>query len=272
MSTTIHNIHKETGAGWEILAQSGYSGEVKDDIAFIHNGGVNLMPPEREVLAQLDSLDQWCECAIHLQCSGGKDLLSLWNLGAKRLIGVDISETLLGYAAQKSAALNAPATWHCCDILDAPAELDGTADLVYTGKGALPWMVDIDAWAAVVARLLKSGGYFFVFEGHPMTNLWSRDVDSLQIRTDGASYFPNEAVENPGFPASRLTRVLGEQTNRPQMVERMWRPSEVLNALTNAGLHYVHFEEYPLLFWDQFDMPKTLSDRLPNTYSILMQK
>jgi hypothetical protein len=45
--------------------------------------------------------------------------------------------------------------------------LNGTADLVYTGKGALPWVMDLERWAAVIERLLKPGGRLFVFEGAP---------------------------------------------------------------------------------------------------------
>ena len=135
-------IHQENGAAWDILAKDGYAGEIEKDIEFIRNGGVSLMAIERHLL---EGVDKWCDCALQLQCSGGRDLLSIWNLGAKRIVGVDISETLIGYAKQKSDALNAPASWNCCDVLETPQELNGTADLVYTGRGALNWMTDLPA-------------------------------------------------------------------------------------------------------------------------------
>ena len=108
-SPSPRQVHSETGTAWEILAQAGYSAEIEQDIAFIRGGGINLLPVEQRLLKDLD---QWCHCAVHLQCSGGKDLLSLWNMGAQKLIGIDISETLIGYAKRKSEALNAPATWY----------------------------------------------------------------------------------------------------------------------------------------------------------------
>lgn len=263
-------IHHETGAAWEIIAQAGYSGEIADDIEFLRNGGISLLEPEQRLL---QGLNQWCACAIQLQCSGGRDLLSIWKLGAQRIIGVDISETLLGYAQQKATALDAPATWIHSDILATPTSLNGVADLVYTGRGALMWMMDLTAWAAVVARLLRPGGRVLIFEGHPLDNLWVRDAETFVLRSDDASYFPVEATENPGFPASALVRATGEQAQRPTMVERHWRPSEVLNALSAAGLRYLHFEEYPVLFWNQFpDIPGEVVARLPHTYSILMAK
>lgn len=263
-------IHQETGAAWDLIAKAGYSGEIAEDIAFIRNGGISLLAPEQRLL---HGLAQWCDCAVQLQCSGGRDLLSIWQMGAKRVIGIDISETLLGYAQQKSTALNAPATWVHADILATPASLNGTADLVYTGRGALMWMMDLNAWAAVVARLLRPGGRVMVFEGHPLDNLWERDAETVVLRGDGTSYFPQAAQENPGFPVSALLRTSGDTSTRPRMAERHWRPSEVINALTTAGLRYRHFEEYPVLFWDQFpNLPQSIAERLPHTYSVLMEK
>src|SRR5205085_10557739 len=110
--------------------------------------------------------------AIHLQCAGGRDTLSLLNLGAHEVVGIDISDEMLACARAKSAALGSPAQWVQCDVLDTPHTLDGSADLVYTGRGALCWMMDLPAWAGVVARLLKPGGRLYVFEGHPLAWVW----------------------------------------------------------------------------------------------------
>ena len=77
---------------------------------------------------------------------------------------------MIACARRKTAALATPgcqASWYCCDVLAAPPALDGTADLVHTGRGALYWMMDLDAWDRVVCRLLKPGGKLHVFEGHP---------------------------------------------------------------------------------------------------------
>lgn len=263
-------IHRETGDAWEIIAKAGYMGEIAKDTEFLKNGGISLMDIERRLLGDVE---KWCDCAIQLQCSAGRDLLSIWNLGAKRIIGLDISETLIGYAKEKSDALNAPASWVCGDILEAPEELDGVADLVYTGRGALMWMTDLEAWASVVARLLKPGGQVMIFEGHPLTNLWQREPNTYQLRDDDSSYFPAEPSENPGFPSSVVIRETEDSPGRPKMLERHWRPSEVINALVSVGLHYVHFDEYPDPFWNKFEnIPKETASRLPHTYSVQMRK
>jgi SAM-dependent methyltransferase len=266
----IKALHRETGAGWDIVAKTGYMGEIEPDIEFIRRGGCSLMAPE---LALLTDLKAWCRRAVHLQCSGGRDALSLWNLGAHEIIGVDISEILIGYARQKSDALGAPATWYCCDILDTPNLLDGTVDLIYTGRGALPWIMDLTPWAALIHRLLRPNGQVFVFEGHPLDALWDTEAAALQFGPQNAGYFDTRPLASVGFPGSVVTRETGGAADRPRMRERQWRPGEVMNSLVGCGFRLMHFDEYPELFWDQFpSLPKEIAERLPHTYSLLMRK
>ncbi len=266
----IRAVHRETGAGWDIVAGTGYMGDVESDIEFIRNGGCSLMAPE---LALLTDLESWCKRALHLQCSGGRDALSLWNLGAHEIIGVDISEPLIEYAKRKSDALRAPATWYCCDILDTPHHLDGTVDLVYTGRGALPWIMDIAQWADLVHRLLRPEGRVFVFEGHPLDGLWDLEADTLQFGPQNAGYFSVRPLASTGFPGSVVTRETGEGVDRPRMHERHWRPGVIMSHLVRTGMQLVHFDEYPDLFWDQFpNLPKATADRLPHTYALTMRK
>ena len=115
--------HQANRAAWNEAARH-YEQEIEQDIVFLRAGGKNLMEPELRFLADLS---RWCKRAIHLQCAGGRDTLSLWNQGAAEVIGVDISEKMIACAKIKSDALGAPAIWYCCDILDTPASLDGTA-------------------------------------------------------------------------------------------------------------------------------------------------
>lgn len=130
----IAAIHRETGAFWNEIAD--WYGERDEGaaIAFLRSGGNYLFPAERKALGDLKP---WCRRAIHLQCSHGNDALSLLHQGAKEVVGVDISDRRLAVARRKTQALGAPATWYCCDVLQTPQVLNATADLVYTGKGAL---------------------------------------------------------------------------------------------------------------------------------------
>src|SRR5262249_48209251 len=121
--------HQENRAAWDETAAI-YERDPERDIARLRAGGSSLLAPERRLLHDLGA---WCGRAIHLQCSGGTDTLSLWTQGAAEVVGVDISERMIAVARRKSDALSAPASWHRCDVLETPESLNGTADLVYTG-------------------------------------------------------------------------------------------------------------------------------------------
>ena len=114
---------------------------------------------------------------------------------------MDISDVRIENARRTAAALAAPATFYRCDVLDTPSGLDGTADLVYTGRGALFWLHDLDAWAAVVSRLLVSGGTLHVLDDHPLS--WLFDFDADRLVPSGCDYFSLEVDSSRGgWPAS----------------------------------------------------------------------
>ena len=94
---------------------------------------------------------------------------------ADEVVGVDYSARMLDLAAHLTEATGAPARWVLSDVLETPHDLDGTADLLYTGRGAILWLQDLDAWAAVLRRLLAPAGRLVIFDGHPAE--WLFDAD-----------------------------------------------------------------------------------------------
>ena len=266
---TSKTKHQETGVAWNVTAAI-YEREEEADIALLRAGGNSLLAPEQRLLQGLNS---WCRRAIHLQCAGGTDTLSLWQLGAAEVVGVDISEKMIAVARRKSAALGAPASWYCCDILATPHELDNSADLVYTGRGALPWMMDLQAWAMVVARLLKANGRLYVFEGHPLDWVWDMQAATYQFGAQTGNYFSEQVATDRGWPI--FSNPIQEHAHKEQLHvhERQWTLGEIMNSLVAAGLRLEHFEEHPDLFWNQFPhLPAELASRLPHTFSLLMRK
>jgi SAM-dependent methyltransferase len=262
------NTHQETGAAWDLTAAI-YERDEGQDLVLLRGGGVSLMAPERKYL---DNLHPWCHRAIHLQCAGGKDTLSLWNLGAAEVVGVDISERMIASARRKSDALAAPARWYRCDILDTPHELNGTADLVYTGKGALPWMMDLAAWSQVVVRLLKPGGSLYLFEGHPLDWVWDNEASEYRFDAQHGDYF-SPRLNTERWPAPYLQGIDLSPTEPQHAWERQWTLGEIVTSLADAGLRLRRFEEHPNLYWDQFpNLPTDLARRLPHTFSLWMER
>ena len=262
-------IHKENERAWDLVARSKYSHDVESDVALLASGRTSLMSHELRLLGELGA---WCGRAIHLQCSHGLDALSLWKLGAREIVGVDISASMLALAQQKAQLLGAPAKWIHNNVLDAPAHLNGTADLVYTGKGALPWVTDLRRWAAVIERLLKPGGLAFIFEGHPLNWVWEPDANEYSLRSDGGDYFAAEPRANRDFPASGLRQTASDQS-APCAIEKQWTLGEIVTTLTEAGLRLERLEEHPDQFWPLFrGIPEPLANRLPHTFALLMRK
>ena len=265
--------HQDNRAAWNEAAYH-YEQQIERDVAFLRAGGKNLMPPELAILADLSA---WCRRAIHLQCAGGRDTLSLWNQGAAEVIGVDISDRMIAAAQAKSDALGAPASWYCCDILDTPAELDGSADLVYTGRGALNWIMDIDAWARVVMRLLRpDGGRLYVFEGHPLDWVWDQESGELKLNPDPryGDYFSTSIDVGQGWPSQYIPEHdLAPQAEQSHKHERQWTLGQIMNALVQAGLSLERFEEHPDQYWDGLpNLPKEVAVRLPHTFSLVMRR
>ena len=96
--------HEDNRRAWNEGATR-YTSELEETIAFIRGGGSNLHPIER---ANLGDLRPWCAVAIHLQCASGRDTLSLWNEGAGRVVGVDISDVHIANARLLTEAVGAP--------------------------------------------------------------------------------------------------------------------------------------------------------------------
>jgi SAM-dependent methyltransferase len=260
----VRELHEGNRDAWNRTARTVYESSVVSDIDLLRAGGTDLMEVEIRLLGPLSGR------AIHLQCSHGLDALSLLYLGVEEVVGIDISEEMLSQAQRKSDALGANAIWIRSDVLEAPSELDGTADLVYTGKGAICWMMDIDAWAKVVARLLKPGGRLFLIEGHPLDFLWDEDADEFVLRANRSYFLPTPAPER-GFPYHAALR--SDPTQPVNLTSRVWTIGQVVNAVLGAGLQIAHLEEFPEPFWDQFKLipPDTLK-RLPHTFALVATK
>lgn len=266
----MENYHRENGAAWDITAAI-YERDEQRDIEFLRAGGSSLMPPEQAVL---HDLAHWCQRAIHLQCAGGTDTLSLLKQGAAEVVGMDISKRMIACARRKSAALSARASWYCCDILAAPqGELSGSADLIHTGRGALCWMMDLDAWARVVNRLLKPGGRLHIFEGHPLDRVWDIRAGTYHLDPERGDYFAQAPGGGEIWPKPFIDRQEEVSPASIRLHDRQWTLGQIINTVIRAGFKIEYFNEYPQPFWNQFpEIPEETLNKLPHTFTLLAQK
>ncbi len=262
----VRRRHADNKASWEQAARY-YTDRVNDTIVFLRSGGSSLHPIERSYLGELA---RWARAAIHLQCASGKDTLSLLNEGVEHVVGVDISEVHIRNARRTAAAHGANAEFFCCDVLETPRELDGRFDLVYTGRGAIGWVHDLDAWATVVHRLLRPGGALSLFDDHPASFLFDPDEDHLTY--NGSSYFQS-AAGGTGWPEGYIADLgIPDDELRPWH-DRVWTLAELFAALGHQGLGLEHLGEYPEPYYDAFPRlePEQLR-RIPHTFAILARR
>ncbi len=264
--------HESNRANWNEGALA-YTQDITTTVAFIRAGKSNLAAVER---SNLGDLRTWCRHAVHLQCASGKDTLSLLNEGVERVTGVDISDVHIDNARKTCAALTeqghpVQADWFRCDVLDTPHILDGSADLVYTGRGALCWLHDLNSYARVAARLLKPGGVYHVYDDHPITILFDLEPETYVFRD--ASYFGHwEKVA--GWPCNYVNNRLGDsiQSQSPRF-EKGWNLMEIINALIEAGLTIEYLGEYPEAEWNMFpNLKPEVRGIIPLMFSIRARK
>lgn len=266
----IRAIHSETSRGWDVVGSAKYRKGFQKRLASLKANDVESMWDDDELVTLRHFLREGGR-AIHLQCSAGLETLLLLRLGASEVVGVDISQEMIDQAIEVSDALGDPAHWHCTDVLQAPADLNNTADLVYTGGGALPWIMDIEAWAKVVFRLLRPGGTLYLAEGHPLDFMWETEEAAFEL-APGPSYCDGGVVANRGYPSGTVADNT-EPHDRPVMRERIWPLGSVINSLLQAGLSLKYFNEKNDPGWPLFaNMSDEVLHRLPHRYILHAEK
>src|SRR5436305_11206416 len=128
------------------------------DVASFRDGTrpIRLSEYERDEVGPVDG-----KTLLHLQCHFGMDTLSWARLGAT-VTGLDFSGEAVATAQALAAELGIDARFVQSNLYDAPAALHEAFDIVYTSRGVLGWMPDIDAWARVAAHFVKPGGFLYV--------------------------------------------------------------------------------------------------------------
>ena len=265
--SNVRAMHAANRSAWNEAAER-YELWLPEAIELIRSGGTNLLAPELELIGDLHGR---CRRAIHLQCAGGRDSLSLWNLGADEVVGLDFSPRMIDLAERLTAAVGAPARWIVCDVLDTPHDLDGTADLLYTGRGALIWLQDLDAWAAVLQRLLSPTGRLVLFDGHPAEWLFDVGADGGWVATDYDYFAGPEASK--GWSPEYIDRLSIDDGDQSWKFARAWTLGEVVTALLGAGLRLERVAEHPTDWWGgHADVRDDERGRVPLSFSVLARR
>jgi SAM-dependent methyltransferase len=217
---------------------------------------------------------------LHVQCHFGLDTLSWARLGAAQVTGVDFSEPAIAFARElaQETGLAERSRFVVSDVYDLPGPLAGeTFDVVYTGRGAIGWLPDLEPWAEAIAGFVRPGGIFYIHEAHPA--LWALDDEQPpgEVRL-AYDYWGGETLTFPvqGSYADETADVDAE-------VEHGWNHSlgEIVTLLADNGLRIELLDEKRVLDWPaafleeregHWTWPAAAGGNLPLMYSLRARK
>ena len=188
---------------------------------------------ETRIFAEIGLKDK---AVIQLGCNNGRELISVRKAGAGRCVGIDVSDKFIAQARQLASVGDVEVDFVRSSVYDIPHSFDGQFDLVYVTIGVLGWLPDLDAFFGIMSRLLRTGGQLFIYEMHPILNMF----DAAKGLAVDASYFQTEPFVDADSP---------DYYDPTQVVKAVsyWFPhklSDVIGGCLKHGLNVTHFEEY----------------------------
>ncbi len=179
---------------------------------------------------------------IHLQCNTGADTISLARMGAN-VTGVDLVPENIDYARQLAVdcGIN-DARFIESNVLEIMEKHDEKYDIVFTTEGVLCWLPDLFLWARNIRHLLADDGFLYVLDGHPFFMVW--DEEKLPDLVVKYPYFQKTADQDEW---------IGGYAAKPKNAVNyawMYTIGEIINALSQAGLHIEWFHEFDWLYYE----------------------
>ncbi|SFD16167.1 Methyltransferase domain-containing protein [Algibacter pectinivorans] len=148
-----------------------------------------------------------------------------------------MSDEGIKLAQQLNDELKLDAEFVCCNVLDTSEFIKEEFDIVYTTYGVIGWLPDLKPWGKMIAERLKKGGTFFIAEFHPIVWMFDYLHDKPVMRY---GYMQDEVIyeEYEGTYANQNSKMISKEYG--------WNHglSEVINALTDAGLQIEYLKEF----------------------------
>jgi SAM-dependent methyltransferase len=130
---------------------------------------------EKDLIEELSNFDLKGKTIAQFCCNNGRELLSLFKMGAEFGIGFDITENMTSFANMIAKKLQMNCTFVATDILDIDRKYYDKFDYIFITIGALTWFDDLKAFFEKVYDCLKDGGYMIINEKHPVSDMFAAD-------------------------------------------------------------------------------------------------
>jgi SAM-dependent methyltransferase len=201
---------------------------------------------------------------IHLLCHIGTDTLS-WVLLGAHVTGVDISSESIKYARKIAEQLHLNATFIESDIIELVGQVTTTYDIVFASAGVLCWIPDIEEFATTVRQILKPGGFFYLYDGHPFRKMLGETEQGKTVIKD--DYFRRDIWES-----DRFTDYTVKDLQIPaKLYEWEWTLGDVVTAFCQAGMRIAFLHEFPEYFYGgytPYDVEENKRELYPCTFSL----
>lgn len=216
--------------------------------------------------AILEDIDVTGKSVVHLCCNNGQELLSIKGLGAGRCVGFDISEEFIAQARRLAEAGGIDCEFVQSDVYDIPPAYDGQFDLAYISIGALGWMPDLPGFLDVIAWLLRPDGWLFVYEMHPMLDMFDPEQENPPRLKH--SYFKGD----PFVDTDGIDYVGGSTYESLPMYWFHHKMSDIIQGCLDGGFAIVSFREYSHDISAVFSHFAEYEVRPPMCYSLVARK
>ena len=179
-------------------------------------------------------------------CNNGRELISVLKAGARTGVGFDIADAFVSEARELAALSQVDATFVRANVLSLPSGYEESFDLGFSTIGTLHWLENLECFFREVASTLKPGGVFFLYEMHPILDVFGN--------TDADPGYEPDRPEKPLFNYFETDPWMGEdgldyygntEYTAETSIGFRHQMGEILTSLAKAGLVLEELREYP---------------------------
>ena len=169
---------------------------------------------------------------LDIGCGMGQHAKQYAEMGAKTVLGIDISEKMLSHARTH---FSAPSITYQRLALEDIDTLAGPFDLI-TSSLVFDYAEDLNALMQSVHRLLTDDGHFVFSMSHPMATAWDGQYDRYTRTAEGVRLHAN--INNYMVEGKRSVKWVVQGY---EVYHRTF--ASIVNAIAGAGFTIEHCEE-----------------------------
>lgn len=217
-------------------------------------------------IGRLKMLDVRDKSVAQLCCNNARELLSIKNLGAGRCVGFDFSQAFLDQGRELAETAGQELELVQTEITAIPESFNGSFDLAVMTIGVLGWMPDLSAFFETVQRVLKPGGRLFLYEDHPILNMYPTGEQPMPPVPDESYFRSTPYKEDEG-----LDYWSGKPYDAQPVYWTFHKMSDVIMGVVGNGFQIEDFEELPDDIGNRPDF-ENQPQQLPLSYILIARK